>query len=124
MIDWTFVLIALHGTSATAVSVGFETESICIAYAKGALSRPALVAADIQTAQCVSLRTGRHIDFRPPPAIVHSPVDSAELPRSERKRCGAARGCYVVTHDELISGLRAAHNAGRRSVLQQESTHE
>ena len=70
MIDWIFILIALHGTSATADSVGFESESVCTAYARGALSRPEIQHADIQAAQCVSLRTGRHIDFRPPVPIV------------------------------------------------------
>ena len=105
MIDWIFILIALHGTSATADSVGFESEGVCTAYARGALSRPEIQRADIQAAQCVSLRTGRHIDFRPPVPIVNPTLDIHGEP------------IYVLTHDQLMSGLRSAHNAGRRTAL-------
>ena len=105
MIDWIFILIALHGTSATADSVGFESESVCTAYARGALSRPEIQRADIQAAQCVSLRTGRHIDFRPPVPIVTPTLEIHGEP------------VYVLSHDQLMNGLRSAHNAGRRAVL-------
>ena len=105
MIDWIFVLIALHGTRATTVSIGFESESVCTAYARGALSRPEIQRADIQVAQCVSLRTGRHIDFRPPVPIVNPTLEIHGEP------------IYVLTHDQLMNGLRSAHNAGCRTVL-------
>ena len=107
MIDWIFILIALHGTSATTASIGFESESVCSAYARGALSRPEIQRADIQVAQCVSLRTGRHIDFRPPVPIVNPTLEIHGEP------------IYVLTHDQLMNGLRSAHNAGRRSAPQQ-----
>ena len=108
MIDWIFILIALHGPSATADSVGFESESVCTAYAHGALSRPEIQRADIQAAQCVSLRTGRHIDFRPPVPIVTPTLEIRGEP------------IYVLTHDQLMNGLRSAHNAGRRSAQQEQ----
>lgn len=66
MIDWIFVLVALHGAGATVDKVPLASESMCTAYAEGALSRPEIREADIQIAQCISVRTGRHIDFRPP----------------------------------------------------------
>ena len=107
MIDWIFILIALHGTSATTASVGFESESVCTVYARGALSRPEIQRADVQAAQCVSLRTGRHIDFRAPVPIVTPTLEIHGEP------------IYVLTHDQLMNGLRSAHNAGRR-IMQQE----
>ena len=107
MIDWIFILIALHGTSATANSIGFESESVCTAYARGALSRPEIQRADVQAAQCVSLRTGRHIDFRPPVPIVTPTLEIHGEP------------IYVLTHDQLMNGLRSAHNAGRRTALRE-----
>ena len=108
MIDWIFILIALHGTSATADSVGFESESVCAAYARGALSRPEIQRADIQAAQCVSLRTGRHIDFHPPVPVVSPTLEIHGEP------------IYVLTHDQLMNRLRSAHNAGRRSAQQEQ----
>ena len=107
MIDWIFILIALHGTSATTASIGFESEGVCTAYARGALSRPEIRRADIQAAQCVSLRTGRHIDFRPPVPIVTPTLEIHGEP------------VYVLSHDQLMNGLRSAHNAGRRTALRE-----
>ena len=104
MIDWIFILIALHGTSATTASVGFESESVCSAYAHGALSRPEIQHADVQAAQCVSLKSGRNIDFRPPVPIVATTLEIHGEP------------VYVLTHDQLMNGLRSAHNAGRRTA--------
>ena len=107
MIDWIFILIALHGTSATAASVGFESDSVCTAYAHGSLSRPAIQRADVPLAPCISLRTGRHIDFRPPVPIVTPTLEIHGEP------------VYVLSHDQLMNGLRSAHNAGRRTERQE-----
>ena len=107
MIDWIFILIALHGTSATTASIGFESEGVCTAYARGALSRPEIRRADIQAAQCVSLRTGRHIDFRPPVPIVTPTLEIHGEP------------VYALPPDHLMYGLSSPHNAGRRTALRE-----
>ena len=63
MIEWVFLIIAIHGTSATAYSVGFESGAVCAAYALGVLQRPEIRQSEIQVAKCVSLHTGRQVDF-------------------------------------------------------------
>jgi hypothetical protein len=48
------------------------------------------------------------------PITTRSIFDVKNLPSERVEAC--ANGCYVLTHAELIQGLRAAHEAGKRST--------
>lgn len=115
-ISWIFVFVMLGSSSATAFSVGFESEQVCSAYAKGYMARPETVVERVRVAECVGLHTGQVVNFNPPVPITSADhYQLQDLPSNKIKACKDADGCYVLTHDELIGGLRAANNAGSRS---------
>lgn len=120
-ISWIFVFVMMGSSSATAFSVGFESEQVCSAYAKGYISRPETIADRVRVAECVGLHNGQVVNFNPPVPITSTDhYQLQDLPSKKIKACKDASGCYVLTHDELIDGLRAANNAGTRSQINQQ----